>query len=215
MPNWCENKFEIEDSGDDCDAEELQKFMEIIVDEPEEGEHGYRLVNLSPMPEVLNGTRSPKPTGDFDSDGRWTELVEDSSNDFWTPELYEERKAEHYTLIEKGDRAKAETGWDNWYDWANSNSNWGTKWGDCSTEVTFDPDWGIEGTYDTAWGPLSTEFWVGVSKRFPTLKIAITYSEGGMCFEGGMAFYNGECLYDECTDMSAHLGQARMALAQV
>ena len=60
-------------------------------------------------------------------------------------------------------------------------------------------------------GPLA-EFWVGVSKRFPTLKIAISYSEG-MCFEGGMAFYKGECLYDECTEMSSHMGQARMALA--
>ena len=213
MPNWCSNHFEIQVSEDELDAEELQKFMEII---KEEEEHEYRLVNLYPMPEVLIGTRSPKPTGDFDSDGRFMELVEDSGNDFWTPELYEERKAEHYMLIEKGDRAQAETGWDNWYDWANNDSNWGTKWGDCHAEIdTFDPDWGIEGTYETAWGPLSTEFWLRVSKRFPTLKIAVSYSEEGMCFEGGMAFHNGECLYDECTEMSAHLGQARMVLAQV
>lgn len=213
MPNWCSNYIEIEDSDDDCDAEELQKFMEIVTEDADG--RAYCLVNLSPMPEVLNGTRSPKPTGDFDSDGRWTELVEDSSNDFWTPELYEERKAEHYMLIEKGDRAQAETGFDNWYDWANHPSNWGTKWGDCNTQLSFDPDYGIEGNFETAWGPLSAEFWEGVSKRFPTLKIVISYSEEGMCFEGGMAFHNGECLYDECTEMSAHMGQARMALAQV
>lgn len=213
MPNWCSNYIEIEDSVDDCDAEELQKFMEIVTEDADG--RAYCLVNLSPMPEVLDGTRSPKPTGDFDSDGRWTELVEDSSNDFWTPELYEERKAEHYMLIEKGDRAQAETGFDNWYDWANHPSNWGTKWGDCNTQLSFDPDYGIEGNFETAWGPLSAEFWEGVSKRFPTLKIVISYSEEGMCFEGGMAFHNGECLYDECTEMSAHMGQARMALAQV
>ena len=105
-------------------------------------------------------------------------------------------------------------GFDNWYDWANHPSNWGTKWGDCNTQLSFDPDYGIEGNFETAWGPLSAEFWEGVSKRFPTLKIAISYSEEGMCFEGGMAFHNGECLYDECTEMSAHMGQARMVLAQ-
>jgi hypothetical protein len=213
MPNWCSNYIEIEDSGDDCDAEELQKFMEIVTEE-EDG-RAYCLVNLSPMPEVLNGTRSPKPTGDFDPHGKFMELVEDEGNTHWTPEHYEQEKAQHYMLIEKGDRAQAETGFDNWYDWANHPSNWGTKWGDCNTQLSFDPDYGIEGNFETAWGPLSAEFWEGVSKRFPTLKIAISYSEEGMCFEGGMAFHNGECLYDECTEMSAHMGQARMVLAQV
>ena len=101
----------------------------------------------SPMPEVLNGTRSPKPIGDFDPHGKFMELVEEKVP--LDSEHCEQEKAQHYMLIEKGDRAKAETGWDNGTT-ANINPT-GEPSGDCRTELSFDPDWGIEGNFETAW----------------------------------------------------------------
>ena len=91
------------------------------------------------------------------------------------------------------------TGFPDWYEWANSDTNWGTKWGDCDTDLWFD-DEQIRGYYQTAWSPLSVSFWKHVSARYPSLKIAVEYREDGMCYEGAYAFYGGDCHYDHSQD---------------
>ena len=207
MPNWCENYLEVSGPKDD-----VQSFFERIQTGVEEDENGKKKVifdltdNLMPMPEVLRGTRSPVPTGEFDADGQFTELVEDETNEFWTPEKYEERKKEHYELVAQAEKAKAETGYSDWYHWANS--MWGTKWGSCDMRwnggENIDEETGI-GTrffeYETAWGPLQEDFWLSVSEMFPTLKFTIYYEEHGMCFHGIDSYHESDVVYSMSADL--------------
>ncbi len=205
MPNWCENQLTVYGPTDD-----VQAFYDAIHDGETENRYGKMETvlditgKLKPMPKVLEGTRSPVPTGEFDEEGQFTKLVEDDSNTFWTPELYEERKKEHYDLIEKAEKAKAETGFYNWYDWANY--HYGTKWGSCEVQWTGGDN--VDGdnstrffTYDTAWGPLMDTFWVPVSEMFPTLTFTIYYEEHGMCFHGVDAYKDGDVIGSESDDL--------------
>ena len=185
MPNLCNNQIRIEFPSET----EANQFFETIG-----GVEGSIARSLLPMPAILDGTRAPRPTGDFDSDGSRQALVDDPTNDFWTPELYAERKAEHEALVAQADAAYIETGFSDWYEWANV--NWGTKWGD------YDPSYDVHGNavfghYTTAWGPLNEGFWQHVSEAYPAAQIVVTYDEPGMCFEGTMSFYDGECVFSE------------------
>ena len=199
MPNWCENNLEVEGPTDDVD-----NFWNAIYGE-QENKHGKTVPHiditgkLMPMPKVLEGTRSPHPLGEFDSDGQYTALVEDESNEFWTQEKYEERKTEHYDIKERCEKAFAETGYHSWYDWANS--VWGTKWGACDVQSNGGQAIKDDGTgsrfftYETAWGPLSEDFWLKVSEMFPTLKFNVYYEEHGMCFHGIDSYHEGDVVY--------------------
>ena len=61
------------------------------------------------------------------------------------------------------EEAIAQTGHRDWYDWANDDNNWGTKWGDCDTNLWWNDEYTkINGYYTTAWGPLSEAFWIKV-----------------------------------------------------
>ena len=208
MPNWCTNRVEIEGPKD-----QVSKFMEAVKCDDD----GFRLVNLMPMPEILDGTTSPSPKSEvFDEDGRYAEWVNDPDNEHWTPEVYAKRKAEYETAWIKSKMCIEATGHNDWYSWANSDENWGTKWGDCETHLE-EPYEGsqvcfLSGGYETAWSPLSVNFWLHVSRKFPELQIVVSYSEEGMCFEGAMSVKGGECYYDECTEMTAHHSQAYSAM---
>ena len=193
MPNWCQNDIRI--YGPKTHLKKLMKDMEAVSpDADADDEPEVRLINLLPMPEVLVGTRSPSPTGEFDPDGELLKLVLDTDNENWTPEAYSKRKAEHDELVAKSAKAKAETGYDNWYDWANE--IWGTKWGDCETHIVINDEY-ISGYYDTAWGPLSADFWIKVSQEYPKLRFAIGYAEEGMNFRGADTYHDGEILFSQ------------------
>jgi len=210
MPNWCTNRIDIEGP-----VNQVKSFME-IVNEDLDGSTP-RIVNFMPMPEMLEGTTSPSPKSEvFDEDGRLMGYVNDPDNSNWDMDLYEKRKAEHAVAWEKTKVVLAETGYTDWYSWANSDTNWGTKWGDCQTYFD-EPYEGkesafVSGGFETAWGPLSQNFWLTVSRTLPDLQIVVSYTEEGMCFEGAMSFKGGECFYDECTETTAHHGQAYSAL---
>ena len=107
----------------------------------------------------------------------------------------------------KAKQAVFEIGHSDWYSWANDDDNWGTKWGDCETDLWITEE-KIAGYYQTAWGPLSIPFWEEVSKRYPTLQIAIGYREEGMAFEGAYSFYNGECVYEHSAETSPYMHEA-------
>lgn len=72
---------------------------------------------------------------------------------------------------------------DNWYSWAIE--NWGSKWGAYREYVVCDGDDRLEINYETAWCPLSVEFWEKVAWKFPKLTFVIVYYEIGMDFAGG------------------------------
>jgi len=127
------------------------------------------------------------------------------------PKIFHQRQAPEKDE-EKAKQALHETGHKDWYDWANDDDNWGTKWGDCDTDIWVTEE-RIGGTYQTAWSPLSIPFWTEVSKCYPTLIIAIGYREEGMAYEGAYAFYNGINVYDHSAETSPYLAEA-LAMAE-
>jgi hypothetical protein len=125
-----------------------------------------------------------------------------------------EPESKNEDLIEK-------YGFDNWYDWCNS--NWGTKWGDYETQsdgidhiseykypVLEDGSKDYENSfkeltgesllhfsYDTAWSPGAEELANAICKQFPTLRGFISYEEPGMCFAGNLVFQNGKIISND------------------
>lgn len=112
----------------------------------------------------------------------------------------------------EGAEALAETGFSNWYDWANT--NWGTKWGDYDLNLDkFNES--VTGHFTTAWGPLSEDFWEDVSTAYPDAQILVTYDEPGMGFEGAEAYFDGQCLYSETQEARDLASIAEYALEEV
>lgn len=78
---------------------------------------------------------------------------------------------------------------EDWWNWANE--NWGTKWGAYGEYVNNNEPGLLEIGYDTAWSPLSVEFWEKVAKRFPNLTFIVVYHEEGLDFAGGHRVRDG------------------------
>lgn len=76
--------------------------------------------------------------------------------------------------------------------------NWGTKWGDCDTEITWE-EYDSEPSsaslmYTTAWGPASGLI-AEISRQHPNCEISIEYEEPGMCFFGVEEFRAGDVVF--------------------
>ena len=190
MPNWCWNTITIEgDYGTLSNIDFIMKSEEWERDSDDAPEMGQPM-RLVPMPEVLRGTRSPAPAGQYDPDGRFMELVNDPTNEHWTVEHYEADKAEHYALVKRAGEAKAETGYADWYTWANN--EWGTKWNMDVVSYTFDPLYDpntINISGNTAWAP-PIALLEKVSQKFG-VKVSIAYVEEGMDFVGASVIIDG------------------------
>ena len=203
MPNWCWNTITIEgDYGTLSNMDFIMKSDGHESEADDDPEMGQPML-LVPIPEVLRGTRSPAPSGDYDPDGRFMKWVNDPANEHWTPEHYEEDKAEHYALIERAERAKAETGYADWYSWANN--EWGTKWSMDVTGYTYDVDRDPEAIHisgNTAWAP-PIALLEKISQKFG-VKVSIAYFEGGMDFVGASVIIDGTT-YDSAGSFLDHL----------
>ena len=74
--------------------------------------------------------------------------------------------------------------------------NWGTKWGDCETDIVSFDDACLAVRYQTAWSP-ALEGLERVSLLFPTLTFQTDYVEEGMQYIGAASFQNGNgSVYD-------------------
>ena len=114
-----------------------------------------------------------------------------------------EDKAEEHRRQQEANIAKY--GYPNWYDWAYD--NWGTKWGDCDTDIAFplqfgNGTWELQVNYQTAWGPADAGF-LKVSALFPELLFTFDYDEEAGFFAGVHVFKNGaivfESMYEPCS----------------
>ena len=218
MPNWCDNKLTVKG-----DADVITEFIETIL-VPKEDESGfvgiepffdegkYRELTPSdevdfsrvyPMPEILQGSRSPAIRKEdvqkaIDDPDHWNHK---DSDDYKAGEWFDEM----LLLAEKGEQAKKETGFDNWYDWAWQ--HWGTKWspdvelieavhhfdsyGGLTIEVYFE--------YETAWSPCQGII-TAMAEKFPKLTFVESYDEPGMGFYGSACYKNGNQIADICQD---------------
>ena len=80
---------------------------------------------------------------------------------------------------------------DNWYEW--SIANYGTKWGDYDTELTYHNDAGAAYRFTTAWSPLS-EGIRQISSQFPTITFTLVFDEPGDELMGGYLIADGKIL---------------------
>jgi len=136
------------------------------------GEHTYEILkSLYPVPQELTDTVSG-----------WSSNEEEQA----------EREKQYARNTEK-------YGYKDWYDW--QNANWGTKWGDCDTQLVGRNTDYVCFTFESAWGPPSTAF-VKISQDFPTLTFYLTYHEKGMGFAGCDGFRNGEHVDSYTEDIS-------------
>ena len=82
-------------------------------------------------------------------------------------------------------------------DWGRK--HWGTKWGDCYTDlVKKDPE-NLLFYFESAWSP-PVEGFTKVAKDFPELLFYLTYEEPGMCFEGYARWMHGDLIAELSQD---------------
>lgn len=108
-----------------------------------------------PMPEELNKTSSPSNIVSQEEYDKIMERIKTENPKFFIEPI----------TIAMSDEFKSKYGYDNWYDWANCDNNWGTKWGCYDTEFSEDV---LRCT--TAWGPFSDTIFNMFIKDFPNVQ---------------------------------------------
>jgi hypothetical protein len=74
--------------------------------------------------------------------------------------------------------------------------NWGTKWGDCETELSAYPPGELVYTFQTAWSPALAGI-ERISRLFPTLTFQTDWVEEGVQSIGAASYQDGrESIYD-------------------
>ncbi len=185
MPNWCYNNTYIVGPG----SERVR-----LVDQMEGDDGDHRLANIWPMPSVLKDTRSPAIDSP-DPDPRWLlEVLAGTMTDAQLNELASERREQW----QRGQTAFNETGFTNWYDWAVT--NWGTKWGDCDTNVDVDYNDHVSKVwYTTAWSP-AEDLVRRISARYPDLWFLTSFDEESRAFAGCFVHKAGIVLFEKSVD---------------
>ena len=159
MPNWCQNEVSVYAN----DKGKAEAFVDFVRD----GENYFSFDRVIPMPEELKGTSSPSTIVTQEEYDSW---VDDTNYGIGKP-----------ITQEMSDRFKKEYGYDNWYDW--TNTNWGTKWDTDCEEVEIHDDGLVRYNFDTAWGPPEPIYDV-LKELFPKLEISWFYREEGMQMAG-------------------------------
>jgi len=146
----------------------VQSFVDNLQRSENSGE--LMLTSALPMPEVLRDTRSRVPSSEV----------------------------ERLDYIEQSERAKAETGYANWYPWAMD--NWGTKWDVEVTSPTWGPSEGDTSTVtfwgESAWSP-PISLLANLSNKYPQLTFSVSYYEPGMDYIGAAVFQDGRMAESE------------------
>jgi len=174
MPNWCSNKTTITGRID-----ELARMMRDATVTDDYGVQEVQLNALIPMPDILIGTVSPTPTGEYD--GGYGDYDADR---------VDELRTKHNDAVALAARAKAETGYSNWWEW--QWDNWGIKWGASGTCLEQDGEQ-IVLDYETPWGPFSDEFFEKLTNLYD-VHIENMYDEPGMEFSGGSRHQGGRTI---------------------
>lgn len=75
--------------------------------------------------------------------------------------------------------------------YAEALDKWGSKWGDCETYLHRTKPTRIDGYFTSAWSPC-TQLLINLSKEFPTLLFAQSFTEESDAYAGWELIYNGE-----------------------
>lgn len=163
MPNWCYTNMEVRGDEEDLDAFVAQ--LEFNQVGPEGIMFDKSLNDLFPVPAALV-VRS----GFF------------GNNEDGTPSA----KQLEMDAIYAENRAKL--GHQDWYSW--SVENYGTKWGACRPEFDRVSETVMTVNFESAWNPADGLI-RHISKIFPELLFACSYTEESEAFVGWEVFLNG------------------------
>lgn len=83
------------------------------------------------------------------------------------------------------DRRPSAGPWPAWFDW--ERENWGVKWGDCDTRITYSDASTVQMEFSTAWAPPLAGM-ERLAQKFPSLEFEISYHEPGVNFCGTERF---------------------------
>jgi len=162
MPNWCDNKLVVR--GKRTDVAGFAHLIDCL--KPSSG----MFHEFLPMPNELNGTRSPPQ---IVSESEYQEYLNGKEAFGGTPitqQMHDEYVCRFCPPI--------------WYSWACH--NWGTKWevnmSDCDCYM-YRNGCGYRLLFTTAWSPPIPVI-AAMKKRFPNLTFALSYKEDGMGFSG-------------------------------
>lgn len=187
MPNWAHSRIEIEGAKEVLD--EIIKTIEVLDDDGKFADHD--LSRVKPMPEVVKNTESPAATSPEPNEN-WVRML---ANGEMTQEWFDELCENNRKRYEGNQKALAETGYTDWYNWAVA--NWGTKWAPEVADLIRN-DGNIVIHTNSAWSPP-----IGILKALTEafdVTVTCSYEEEGMGFVGACVLRKGEFLFDECYD---------------
>lgn len=179
MPNWCNNTLTVEG-----DPDEIMSFIQQVHYIDDEGNDRYDILSrIYPIPTELKETVSGHFTPE--ENPNWKKSLEAGDiTEEWYNELVS-RNAEGYA---KNQSNLAKYGAKDWYDWCCS--HWGTKWGDCDTQLNGQSDTNLDFSFDSAWSP-PIDGLNYISTKFPNLVFHLQYEELGMGLVGAGRIQNG------------------------
>lgn len=185
MPNWVFTSYEIEGPKED-----MTKFLAGLGITPTDTDKVVKILETYyPVPQKLMDR-----TAGFYSKEALVDIQARNLKGEVSQEVVDQ-EAENLRL---DDECMEEFGYKNWYEW--QYDKWGTKWGDCNTEVDQcterDGKYVISGRFETAWGPALDGF-RKVSSDFPTLRFQFCYSEEADFFMGVEVLKNGELIFED------------------
>lgn len=126
MPNWTDNTVEITGS-----SEALKELREVITNEDDT----ISLTNVNDTPDIFKGIHSGSRTIDNKRYKLWREDKEGNPTGV---------TEEEYSKILKLTGAMDSIDW--------QYKNWGTKWGDCNTEILKETETTLVLNFESAWG---------------------------------------------------------------
>lgn len=182
MPNWIMTRLFVE--GPEDAVEDFCRTM--IVDD------SFTFEGILPMPKILRettkGTTSAIGGPLLDAVAAkmvephpaippvWLErMVGDRKEPFYvSAERYLDNNPEYRTDAELCRKAKAETGFEDWYEW--SYHNWGTKWDACHSSVNEKAPGYVDISFDTAWSFAEPVF-DALVEAYPTLTFSGSWQD--------------------------------------
>lgn len=200
MPNWCENRLEIQ--GNAADIAAIVKLARC-------DEKLFDFEGIVPMPKTLQITCGSSTDHGFEVlYGDWKSVATWLSKHREVPAEEMKSREELIALIESepdkfrlsvsleaGRQAKANLdrfGHKTWYSWRVE--HWGTKWNtDEGLDVSV-TETSIAVSFDTAWSPPIPVI-ASLCERFPGITLQLRYYEPGMCY-GGTVCGEAGCVTD-------------------
>jgi hypothetical protein len=214
MPNWCECELTV--TGH---AANVKSFVDGIQSTTDGNKEWLNILkSYVPTPATLRDIESGSAMTGYDIlyTAKWTEISRypwivaahggrpTDRETTWS--AYVKTRGTEADLKALADRYQSNVtryGVPTWYEWAQK--HWGSKWGDCETQLTHHEQGTARFEFESPWRPPLVGI-KAISAIFPHLRFTLEYWEGGMGFRGLTILQAGETLEEESFEYSGPRG---------